>query len=185
MQGDELSRRLHNDPLTSDNPILVISVHGDEGGLELGAYALPKPIDQAELVNTVGAMLTAPRPGPVLVIDDDADVRLLLTAELVKQGFEVESAADGESGLALALERHPGLILLDMRLPRMDGFAVLRALKEDEATASIPVIAVTGSSDLKSSARARVLTLGAADFVTKPFDISMLLEEVKVFLGAP
>ncbi|MFN2203763.1 MAG: response regulator [Caldilineaceae bacterium] len=185
MQGDELSRRLHNDPLTSDIPILVISVHGDEAGLELGAYALPKPIDQAELVNTVGAMLTAPRQGPVLVIDDDADVRLLLTAELVKQGFEVESAADGESGLALALERHPGLILLDMRLPRMDGFAVLRALKEDEATASIPVIAVTGSSDLKSSARARVLTLGAADFVTKPFDISMLLEEVKVFLGAP
>ena len=82
-------------------------------------------------------------------------------------------------------KHHPGLILLDMRLPGMDGFAVLQALKKEEATSDIPVIAMTGSPELRTNARARVLTLGAADFISKPFDISMLVEEVKLFLGTP
>jgi DNA-binding response OmpR family regulator len=66
----------------------------------------------------------------------------------------------------------------------MDGFAVLRALKASKATADIPVIAMTGSPDLRTDARARVLALGAADFVAKPFDIDMLVEEVRLFLAA-
>ena len=59
-------------------------------------------------------------------------------------------------------------------MPGMDGFAVLRALKESQATADIPVIAMTGSPDLKTTARARVLALGASDFIAKPFDMDRL-----------
>jgi PAS domain S-box-containing protein len=184
MQGDDLARQLQADPLTSDIPVLVLSVSADDAGTRFGAYALPKPIDQDELVATVGRMLHEAHHGPVLVIDDDADVCVLLQSVLTKQGFEVETASGGESGLAQATSRRPALILLDMRMPGMDGFAVLQALKASPATADVPVIAMTGSPEFKTTARARVLALGAADFIAKPFDINMLVEEIKVFLAA-
>jgi PAS domain S-box-containing protein len=185
MQGDELARRLQADPLTHDIPVLILSVFVDEpGGMQLGAFALSKPIDQEELLATVARMLQGPEQGPVLVIDDDPGVRRLLEAALEKQGFPVETAGDGESGLALAGEHHPGLILLDLSMPGMDGYTVLQALKDNQPTAEIPVIAMTGSPGLKATARARVLALGASDLVTKPFDLSMLVEEVKLFLDA-
>jgi len=70
-------------------------------------------------------------------------------------------------------------------MPKMDGFAVLRSLKASQATADIPVVAMTGHADPKSSARAQALALGASDFITKPFDINMLVEEIRIFLAAP
>ena len=186
MQGDELARRLQADPLTHDIPVLILSVYVDDSsGMQWGAFALSKPIDQGELLATVAHMLQGSQHRPVLVIDDDADVRRLLQTALEKQGFEVETAGDGESGLALAGEHSPGLILLDLTMPGMDGFAVLQALKESPATAEIPVIAMTGSPGLKTTARARVLSLGASDFVAKPFDLQMLVEEIRLFLAAP
>jgi DNA-binding response OmpR family regulator len=121
----------------------------------------------------------------VLVIDDDSDVRCLLETALENQGLQVATAGDGESGLALASERHPGLVLLDMSIPGMDGFAILRALKENLETADIPVIAMTGSPDLKTTARARILALGASDFIAKPLDMDMLIAEIRLFLNAP
>jgi CheY-like chemotaxis protein len=191
MQGDELARRLHEDPHTHDIPVLVLSVFvDDDAGVQFGALALPKPIDQQELLATVAQMVqesTEPvsPAGPVLVIDDDASVRRLLHTALEKQGFLVETAGDGESGLARAREHHPGLILLDLHMPGMDGTAVLRALKESETTAEIPVITMTGSPGLKTTDRARVLALGASDFVLKPFDLDLLTEEIRLFLAAP
>ena len=184
IQGDELARRLQADPLTHDIPVLILSVYIDQpGGMQLGAVALSKPIDQKELLATVGRMLQGAPHRPVLVIDDDDDVRRLLEAALEKQGFLVETAPDGESGLAQAGEHSPGLILLDLTMPGMDGFAVLQALKESPATAEIPVIAMTGSPGLKTAARARVLALGASDFIAKPFDLQMLVEEIRLFLA--
>jgi CheY-like chemotaxis protein len=127
-------------------------------------------------------MLQPAHSGPVLVIDDDPDIRKLLSAALEKQGLLVETAQDGESGITSAEQHGPSLILLDMRLPGMDGFAVLRALKGSEKTASIPVIAMTGSSDLKANARARLLALGASDFIAKPFDMDRLVQEIRIFM---
>ena len=185
MQGDELARQLQADPLAHDIPVLILSVFVDDSsGMQWGAFALSKPIDQGELLETVSHMLQGSQHRPVLVIDDDADVRRLLQAALEKQGFQVETAGDGESGLAQAGERSPGLILLDLTMPGMDGFAVLQALKESPVTAEIPVIAMTGSPGLKTTARARVLALGASDFVAKPFDLQMLVEEIRLFLAA-
>jgi len=186
LSGDEFAIRIKSSPATQDIPILVLSVlYDDPHSVQFDAYALPKPIEQEELLTTVAEMLQEPAQGPVLVIDDDADVRRLLKTALEKQGFEVETAADGESGMAQVAEQRPGLILLDMRMPGMDGFAVLRALKEDPATVDIPVIAMTGSPELKTTARARVLALGASDFITKPFDMDMLVEEIKLFITTP
>ncbi len=183
MQGDELARRLRDDPLTQDIPILVLSIFAGEANAQFSAYALPKPIDQEALVATVGQMLHETQHGPVLVIDDDPDVRVLLERVLRQQGLDVLTAADGASGLAQAATHHPGLILLDMRLPGMDGFAVLQALRDDKTTAQIPVIAMTGSPDLTTNTRARVLAFGGADLVPKPFDISLLVQEIKAFLA--
>ena len=183
MHGDELADQLKANPATQDIPILVLSVlYDDPASVQFGAYALPKPIEQEELLATVSELLQDSGRGPVLVIDDDADVRRLLKTALEKQGFDVKTAADGESGLGQAAEQRPGLILLDMRMPGMDGFAVLRALKEDPSTVDIPVIAMTGSPDLKTTARARVLALGASDFIAKPFDMDMLVEEINLFI---
>ena len=186
MSGDELAARLKADPLTADIPVLVLSVLSDQvqgaDGLRFGAYALPKPIAQDELLARVAELLQHPEPGPVLVIDDDPDVRQMLRTALQKHGYEADVAADGEQGLARVREQRPGLILLDLRLPGIDGFGVLRALKDDPATVDIPVIALTGNAELKNSARAQMLALGASDFIAKPFDMERLIEEIGLFM---
>ena len=79
----------------------------------------------------------------ILCVDDEKNNRDLLRAVLVPRGFEVVEAADGPSALAAAKEYHPSLILLDVMLPGLDGYAVCRALKEDPETQDIPVIMVT------------------------------------------
>jgi DNA-binding response OmpR family regulator len=149
-----------------------------------GPAAPPGRPDQARLLERVNRALAgaAPDGRRVLVIEDDPSVRELLAVALRKQGLEVLEAPDGETGLALAREGRPALILLDLRLPGIDGFAVLEALKRTPDTASIPVIAVTGNEGLWLGARARVLSLGAADFVTKPFELDALIAEIRLLM---
>ncbi|OGO40592.1 MAG: hypothetical protein A2Z04_02725 [Chloroflexi bacterium RBG_16_57_9] len=118
----------------------------------------------------------------MLVVDDDPGVRELLSVSLRKQGFEVLTAPDGQTALDLADREAPGIILLDLRMPSLDGFAVLEALKKNPATAGTPVIVMTGSESLKAGARPRVLALGAADFITKPFDMDTLIQEVRTLI---
>ena len=121
--------------------------------------------------------------GPlVLVIDDDATVQDLLRRSLNRDGFRVETAPDGTSGLARARELHPDIITLDVMMPGMDGWEVLAALKEDPETADIPVIVVSLVDE-----RGLGFSLGAADYLTKPLDFSrlsaVLNRHAKVGLG--
>jgi signal transduction histidine kinase/CheY-like chemotaxis protein len=121
--------------------------------------------------------------GPlVLVIDDDATVQDLLRRSLNRDGFRVETAADGTSGLARARKLHPDIITLDVMMPGMDGWEVLAALKEDPETADIPVIVVSIVDE-----RGLGFSLGAADYLTKPLDFSrlssVLNRHAKVGLG--
>ena len=99
----------------------------------------------------------------VLVIDDDADQRALMTRFLQREGFAVRTAADGRTGLELARELLPRAILLDVMMPGVDGWSVLSALKDDAELAGIPVIMVTFVEQ-----RALAASLGAADYVLKP-----------------
>ncbi|WP_246849639.1 response regulator [Rubellimicrobium arenae] len=101
----------------------------------------------------------------VLVIDDDPHMRDLLTRFLARDGLSVVAVADGETGLARAREMRPSAILLDVMMPRMDGWAVLAALKADEMLADIPVIMISMVRE-----KGLAYSLGAADYLTKPID---------------
>jgi CheY-like chemotaxis protein len=101
----------------------------------------------------------------VLVVDDDENSRELMERGLVREGFRVITAGGGEQGLRMAKEFRPAVITLDVLMPGMDGWAVLRALKDDPEIADIPVIMVTMVDD-KDMGQA----LGAADYLPKPVD---------------
>jgi CheY-like chemotaxis protein len=110
----------------------------------------------------------------VLVIDNDPAVRDLMARSLAKDGFKVETAADGRRGLELARLLKPAVITLDVMMPGLDGWAVLTALKADPETANIPVIMMTIVDDKNMG-----FALGAADYFTKPIDWQRLSNAVK------
>jgi signal transduction histidine kinase len=116
----------------------------------------------------------------VLVIDDNADVRELVQAVLDSSSFETVAAADGDTGIALAREHLPDLILCDVRMQGTDGYAVLKQLRNDPATATIPFVFLSGAAD-KSHMR-QGMELGADDYLTKPFTFDELLTAVNTRL---
>lgn len=118
----------------------------------------------------------------ILAVDDEPDVLLIVKTGLEMEGYKVVTASDGEQALASAREEKPDLILLDVMMPKMDGFEVLAKLKEDEATATIPVIMLTGLSDRTKMQKA--LVSGIQWYVVKPFDFDDLMAKVREALGA-
>jgi putative two-component system response regulator len=114
--------------------------------------------------------------GTVLLIDDQPPNLEAMTEALRPLGFEVWQALDGETGLYLAHERQPDVILLDVMMPGMDGYEVCRRLKLDEETRLLPVVFLTGLDSRQ--ARIEGLEAGATDFLSKPFDLVEL--EVRV-----
>ncbi len=116
----------------------------------------------------------------VLVVDDEASIRELLAFNLKKAGYEVCEAEDGKTALSLARKQLPMLMLLDLMLPQMDGLEVCRQLKEDHATANIPIIMLTAKDE--EIDKVLGLELGADDYVTKPFSMRELMSRVKAVL---
>lgn len=108
----------------------------------------------------------------LLLIDDSPAIHRLMAFKLKNEGVEFLTAFSGEEGIVLAQSQLPALILLDLNMPGLDGFEVLRALKNDPRTIEIPIIVVTGSTD--SSEKVRAFENGAMDVVTKPFDVHEL-----------
>ena len=104
----------------------------------------------------------------VLVIDDEAPIRLLCRVNLEAEGIEVLEAADGRSGLDLARAEHPDVVLLDVMMPGLDGWRVAEELLEDDETRGIPIIFLTARAEFRD--RARGLDIGGVDYVTKPFN---------------
>jgi adenylate cyclase len=116
----------------------------------------------------------------ILVVDDTADVRFFLVA-LLRDGYEVEAAESGEEGLQVALsERRPEIILLDVMMPGMDGYEVMRRLARDPRTADIPVIFLTALSSVEEEQFG--LDLGATDYIAKPISPPVLLARVRLHL---
>jgi signal transduction histidine kinase len=113
----------------------------------------------------------------ILVVDDDEKSRRLLHDFLKAYGYQMSEAVDGEEALRRICESPPDLILLDVMMPKLDGFDVCRRLKEDERTQMIPVLLVTALSD--RSDRLKGIATGAADFITKPVDTLELLFRVR------
>jgi CheY-like chemotaxis protein len=117
----------------------------------------------------------------ILVVDDNRDVRLALSTLLTDEGYEVTEASDGDLGLDAARERKPDLILLDLMMPRMDGFETLKELKKNENLADIPVVVLTARRGSEDMTLARAL--GATDYLNKPWNDGGLESAVKNALG--
>jgi DNA-binding response OmpR family regulator len=116
----------------------------------------------------------------ILVVDDDPEVRELLGFNLKKAGFAIGTAANGVEALKKACSVSPDLILLDLMMPELDGFAVCEILRRDPATSAIPILIVTAVSG--QLARLTGLESGATDYMTKPFSPKDLVARVKDLL---
>ncbi len=168
-----------------------ISVASEVGKGSVFAIDIPATVDALEAARTAVAE-EQPETEPavevrdavstdgslVLVIEDDADARRLLGRTLEKEGYRVAMAPDGDTGLELARTLSPDVITLDVMMPGTDGWAVLRALKADEALRHIPVVMVTIVTD-----KGMGYALGADDYLTKPVDRELLLQVLKKYTG--
>jgi diguanylate cyclase (GGDEF)-like protein len=118
---------------------------------------------------------------PLLLAIDDSDlIHRLLRARLKHEQIQIHCAGDGPTGLSMARALQPDVILLDIEMPGMDGFAVLEQLKSDPVTMEIPVIVLSSTED--TDCKVRGLDMGAIDFVTKPFDLAELRARVRTAL---
>ena len=116
----------------------------------------------------------------ILLVEDNPENRDMLSRRLIRRGYEVEFAEDGAEAVRKAREIAPALILMDLSLPVMDGWEATRRIKADEATRSIPVIALTAhamASDLQ-----RAMQAGCDDYDTKPVELPRLLEKIQALL---
>jgi|GEM_PF-501190 len=187
LDGFETLVALKGVAATAQIPVVMLSVlPEEERGFALGATDyLPKPPDPEQLMNIIREVLAhgaAPArdlgPLRVLVVDDEPDLVSWLETALGRQGMTVIAAYGGRDGLAKAVSERPAVIVMDVRMPDMSGLDVLRALKADPVTAAIPVIFMTASDIDKRTVRARMLGLGAAELLGKPFSADILVDEI-------
>jgi len=186
MNGFQVMELLKKNPGTADIPVIFISiVEGPQKdrGFYLGAVDfLTKPIEYGELLkslkkieSSIGKVTGVKKE--VLVIDDERDVTNLIKVNLEDQGYDVFVAYNGPDAIAIARERKPEVIILDLAMPGMDGFSVMKVLKQDKETEHIPIIVLTGH-DTKGY-KQKSLMLGAAQYMTKPFSEKDIVEEIK------
>ncbi len=129
---------------------------------------------------TVAVMATAgstAQPSRVLVIDDDQELCALMTEFLASHGYQVSTARDGVQGLETALSERPDVVILDVMMPRLDGFDVLRRLRKQ---AGIPVLMVSARTAPED--RIQGLNFGADDYLPKPFEVGELLARIRAIM---
>ncbi|MES1168180.1 MAG: ATP-binding protein, partial [Oleiharenicola lentus] len=157
-----------------------ITVTSESGVGSTFTIRLPATVEtkKPKVVNQASPRLTrSPFPKEkrqkVLVIDDDKDIRSVITEILDQSGYEVFTAASGQQGLDLAAQMVPNLIILDLMMPGMDGWTVLTKLQHKPSLADIPVIILSGASGLEMA-----MSLGAAAVLFKPVDANQLTAEI-------
>jgi CheY-like chemotaxis protein len=115
----------------------------------------------------------------ILVVDDEEALRTVLSSELVSEGYSVETASDGDEAITILTGKVFDLVLLDIKMPRVDGFEVLRFIKKNSP--QIKVIMLTAFADLKNAIESK--KLGAEDFISKPYDLVDLLTTIERVLS--
>lgn len=120
-------------------------------------------------------------PKVVLVADDNDDILALVTFRLERAGYTVIQARDGEEALRMATEQKPSLAILDLMMPRLDGYEVTRGIRGDPTIADMPVVLLTARSQEADVARG--FDVGADDYIRKPFSPQELLSRVQAILG--
>jgi CheY-like chemotaxis protein len=116
----------------------------------------------------------------ILLVEDNEMNRDMLSRRLIRNGYEVSTAVDGQQGTDMALSERPDLILMDMSLPVVDGWEATRRIKANDATRRIPVIALTAHA--MAGDRERAMEAGCEDYDTKPVEISRLLGKIAALL---
>jgi CheY-like chemotaxis protein len=120
----------------------------------------------------------------ILLVEDNEMNRDMLSRRLIRKGYEVVIAVDGQQGVDMALSQKPDLILMDMSLPIIDGWEATRQIKAEEATKKIPIIALTAHA--MASDKEKAMAMGCDDFDTKPVEITRLLDKISALLeGVP
>jgi DNA-binding response OmpR family regulator len=117
----------------------------------------------------------------VLIVDDEPNIVLSLEFLMKKEGYEVRSAGNGEEAMKAIAEKTPDLILLDVMMPRKDGYELCQELRADPSWKEIKIIMLTAKG--RDVEREKGLALGADDYITKPFATQEVVEKVKSFLG--
>ncbi|MDP6406621.1 MAG: response regulator [Alphaproteobacteria bacterium] len=117
----------------------------------------------------------------ILLVEDNEMNRDMLSRRLIRRGYEVVMAEDGQAGVELALSEAPDLILMDMSLPVMDGWDATRKIKSDTSIGTTPVIALTAHAMAED--REKALAAGCDDYDTKPVELPRLLEKMERLLG--
>jgi len=117
----------------------------------------------------------------ILIVEDEQAMRRVIAAKCVEDGFSTLEAADGEEGLNLALKEHPDLILLDLKMPKMDGVEVLKELRKDEWGKSVPVLVFTNVKDAEKVAE--VLEAGTYDYFVKGGELEDIMKIARQKLG--
>ena len=191
--GLEALENLRTNPSTRDFPVIMITaVSRPREALrarELGVTEyIGKPWSKGEIEMRVKWVLSRskrPTRNPqerIVAVDDEEHVRMALVSLLEDAGYEAAPVASGEEALEVAASQRPHLLLLDLRMPVVDGFEVLRRLREDAATARLPVIVVSAAQSHAEVAEA--VRLGAVDYVVKPWHPRDLERRVRKALDA-
>jgi signal transduction histidine kinase/CheY-like chemotaxis protein len=156
----------------------TLPILGPPGQLDL--IPVRRSVDLEALVRQLREQVAThqPRDKSILVVDDDSNIRSLLQQELTDAGYVVRLAEDGRKALALIREETPGLVILDVMMPEMNGFDVAAVLKNDPATMDIPIIILSIVED-----KERGFRLGVDRYLTKPIDTATLFHEVDTLLG--
>lgn len=185
MDGFEVLRQLKNDPSTLNIPVVILSIVSDERkGFRMGATDyLSKPINPRRLVKVINDILgkklyEKDKKRKILIADDDADIIKLLSRVLKGKGFEIFEANNGLEAIKLAEEKRPHLILLDLRMPEMDGYQVIEKLKKSNTTNHIPIVVMTAYEFDRG--KTRILNM-ATEHLSKSFSVETLttkLEEI-------
>ncbi|MBI4363953.1 MAG: response regulator [Candidatus Latescibacteria bacterium] len=116
----------------------------------------------------------------VLVVDDEADLVRILQFGLESMGYQVDTASDGQEGLKKARDTKPDIILLDLMLPKLDGYKVCRLLKFDERYKNIPIIIL--SARTQEGDQTLAMEMGANRFITKPYEFTEILSQIETLL---
>jgi signal transduction histidine kinase/CheY-like chemotaxis protein len=157
MDGLKVLETLESDPATRGIPVIIISMTDDrDRGFALGAAEfMTKPVDWDRLVSVLSRSGVRPSSDPILIVEDDPANRELLRRMLEKAGWPVEEATNGQAALEQIEARRPALVLLDLMMPRVDGFDLVARLRERADLRDIPVVIIT-AKDLTNDDRERI-----------------------------
>jgi len=173
ISGFDVTTLLKNDERTKDIPVLIISVMGEKGkadGIGANDY-MAKPFNNEELVTRINRLLVGTKK-TVLIVDDDQSLVKSVKYHLEHRGYTVQVAYDGRQALEMIQDCVPDLIVLDILMPNMDGYQVIKTLKAKPELAVIPVVLMTGI-DIEGG-KVTALSVGAADYIQKSGDFNKL-----------